>query len=114
MSNGVPGRTGRRLATAIAIVGLIAGACGSTPSPSQPAPAPTNLASSGPSAAVGHGPSATDECDPAGLIGCDQQAAFLSIPIVDSGLALTWSSQWAPGRTDRAGWDAGALGLGGW
>ncbi|HEY7969988.1 MAG TPA: RHS repeat-associated core domain-containing protein [Candidatus Limnocylindrales bacterium] len=115
MSNGMPGRAGRRLTTAVAIVGLIAGACGSSPSPSQPAPAPTNPAAApSPSASVGHGPVAIDECDPAGLIGCDQQAAFLSIPIVDTGLALTWSSQWAAGRTDRAGWDAGGLGLGGW
>ena len=114
MSNVTPGQSGRRrLATVAAVVGLVTAACGSTPSPSPTTPAPLAPTAS-PSNAAGHGPTAIDECDPAGLVGCDQQATFLSIPIVDTGLALTWSSQWAPGRTDRAGWDAGGLGLGGW
>jgi RHS repeat-associated protein len=55
-----------------------------------------------------------DECDPAGFVACNQQAAFLSIPIADTGLSLTYSSQWAPARTDRPNWSAGSLGLGGW
>jgi len=55
-----------------------------------------------------------DECDPAGYVPCNQQAAFLSIPISDTGLSLTYSSQWARGRTDRPAWNAGSLGLGGW
>jgi RHS repeat-associated protein len=55
-----------------------------------------------------------DECDPGGLVACNQQAAFLTIPIADTGVALTYSSQWAPGRKDRPGWDASPLGLGGW
>ena len=55
-----------------------------------------------------------DACDPAGYVACDQQAAFLSIPIADTGLSLSYSSQWAPARTDRPTWSAGSLGLGGW
>ncbi len=57
---------------------------------------------------------ALDACDPDGSVACDQQAAFLSIPIVDSDLSLTWSSQWASARRDRPAWDASPLGLGGW
>ncbi len=52
-------------------------------------------------------------CDAAGLVPCDQQSAVVTIPIPDSGLSLTYSSQWAPGRTDRPDWNAGSLGLGG-
>ncbi|MFZ0130059.1 MAG: RHS repeat-associated core domain-containing protein [Candidatus Dormiibacterota bacterium] len=55
-----------------------------------------------------------DECDPAAFVACNQQAAFLSIPIADTGLSLTYSSQWAPARTDRPNWSASSLGLGGW
>jgi hypothetical protein len=55
-----------------------------------------------------------EECDPTGLIACDQQAAVLSIPIADSGLELTYSSQWASARTGYSGWSAASLGLGGW
>jgi RHS repeat-associated protein len=47
-------------------------------------------------------------------VACNQQAVVLSIPIVDTGLALTYSSQWAAARTDRAGWNANSLGLAGW
>jgi len=54
-----------------------------------------------------------DECDPAGYVPCNQQAAFLSVPVADTGLSLTYSSQWAPGRSDRPDWDASKLGLGG-
>jgi RHS repeat-associated protein len=59
-------------------------------------------------------PTSLEECDPAGYVPCDQQAATLSIPIVDTNLALTYSSQWAVGRQDRPNWDADGLGLGGW
>jgi RHS repeat-associated protein len=55
-----------------------------------------------------------DECDPAGYVPCDQQAAVLSIPITDTNLALTYSSQWAAARQDRPDWNADSLGLGGW
>ncbi len=55
-----------------------------------------------------------DECDPGGYVPCNQQAAFLSVPIADTGLSLTYSSQWAPARSDRPDWTASKLGLGGW
>jgi RHS repeat-associated protein len=55
-----------------------------------------------------------DECEPGGLVPCNQQAAFLSVPVADTGLSLTYSSQWAPGRSGRPDWDASNLGLGGW
>ena len=104
------GLHGRRILAAYMVVSLAASACGtSVPSPSSVA-TPTVT----PTAAAGSGPTALDECDPGGNIACEQQAAFLSIPIADTGLALTWSSQWASGRTDRSGWGANALGLGGW
>jgi len=38
----------------------------------------------------------------------------LSIPIVNTNLVLTYSSQWAAGRQDRPNWNAGGIGLGGW
>ncbi len=95
----------------LACLAIVADGCGTTtPTPppvNDPAPTPTASQAAG-------GPGVLDACDPAGLVACDQQAAFISIPIADTGVALTWSSQWAPGRTDRAGWDASGLGLGGW
>ncbi|HEY7815605.1 MAG TPA: hypothetical protein VIC62_20340, partial [Nakamurella sp.] len=98
----------RRALTGLICATLVLSACGSpVPSPSSSAPTPS------PSAPAS-GPTALDECDPLGLIACQQQAAFISIPLSDTDLALTWSSQWAPGRTDRPGWDATSLGLGGW
>ena len=100
---------GSRHLVVCACLAILVGACGtntSTPSPATIlSPTPGQPSS---------GPSALDACDPAGLVACDQQAAFLSIPIADTGISLTWSSQWAPGRTDRPGWDASGLGLGGW
>ena len=39
---------------------------------------------------------------------------MLSIPIADTNLALTYSSQWATARQDRPNWNADSLGLGGW
>jgi len=99
----------RRLATSLSIVALLA-SCGTPPSPS---------ATTSPSAAPSPSPASAgvtplDACDPAGYVPCDQQAAVLSIPIVDTNLALTYSSQWAPGRQDRPNWNADSLGLGGW
>jgi RHS repeat-associated protein len=57
---------------------------------------------------------ALDACDPAGLVPCEQQAAYVSLPIADTGLMLTYSSQWAAGRQDRPDWGAQSLGLGDW
>ena len=55
------------------------------------------------------------ECDPGGYVPCNQQAAILSLPIVDTGLSLTYSSQWAAARPEGGpGWATSRLGLGGW
>ena len=86
-------------------------ACGTaTPTPAVGSPRPSPTAAGDQVA----GPTALEACDPAGFISCDQQAAFISIPIADSGLSLTWSSQWSPMRSDHPDWNADALGLGGW
>ena len=88
---------------AIVVLSLWRAACG------QPTPAPSTSSSSSPNAAsptpsgLAAGPSVLDQCDPAGLVPCEQQAAFLSIPIPDTGAALTWSSQWAAGRNRPIG-----------
>ena len=100
-----------KLATALCVVVLLA-ACNSTTPPSAPA-----FSSSAPSPSPAPARAAVtplDECDPAGYVPCDQQAAVLSIPIADTNLALTYSSQWAAGRQDRPNWNADSLGLGGW
>ncbi len=102
-------RRGSRSLVVLACLSIVAGACGTT------TPTPPRVSDPAPTASPAAGaPGVFDACDPAGLVACDQQAVFISIPIVDSGVALTWSSQWAPGRTGRAGWDANGLGLGGW
>jgi RHS repeat-associated protein len=54
------------------------------------------------------------ECDPGGYVPCSQQAASLSVPIADTGLSLTYSSQWAPARAGRPDWTPSTFGLGGW
>ena len=63
-----------------------------------------------------HGPPplALEECDPAGYIPCMQAEKFVSLPITDSNLFLTYSSRWTPGVSGQPGWDARSLGLGGW
>ena len=99
----------RRALAVLLCATVVATACGT----SLPSASPSSLPSPTPSPQAS-GPTALDECDPGGFIACNQQAAFISLPIADTGLSLTWSSQWAPGRTDRAGWDATPLGLGGW
>lgn len=57
---------------------------------------------------------ALEECDPAGYIGCIQPSAYLSLPITDTNLFLTYSSRWRPGKAKQPAWDAASLGLGGW
>ena len=59
-------------------------------------------------------PLTLEECDPANYIRCLQQDAFLSVPITDTNAFLTYSSRWVNRGTSQAGWDASALGLGGW
>ena len=87
--------------------------CNSTPLPSTQPSTPPSTSSPSPIASP-VAPTSLDECDPAGYVPCDQQAAVLSIPIVDTNLALTYSSQWAAGRLERPTWNADGLGLGGW
>lgn len=67
-------------------------------------------------ACVKHGkpPLTLEECDPAGFIPCVQAAGFVSLPIADSNLFLTYSSRWKPGVRGEPDWDARFLGLGGW
>jgi RHS repeat-associated protein len=57
---------------------------------------------------------ALEECDPAGYITCLQQNAFLSVPITDTNLFLTYSSRWGDHGSRRQSPDATSLGLGGW
>jgi RHS repeat-associated protein len=57
---------------------------------------------------------ALEQCDPAGYISCIQPTAFVSIPIADSNLLLTYSSRWGADRSGQRGVDFSPLGLGGW
>ncbi|HTW08321.1 MAG TPA: RHS repeat-associated core domain-containing protein [Acidimicrobiales bacterium] len=98
---------------AAAVLGLVLGAAGAliagggSASPAQVPAIPAIHAQTAASLLL-------DECDPGGYVACNQQAAFLSVPIADTGLSLTYSSQWAPARSDRPDWSASNLGLGGW
>jgi hypothetical protein len=58
----------------------------------------------------GNPPLALEECDPTGYIPCIQQNAFLSIPLTDTNLFLTYSSRWS---SKQAAWDTRPVGLGG-
>ncbi len=55
-----------------------------------------------------------EPCDPAGFVACIQQTAFLSVPVSDTSLSLTYSSEWKSGPSRPSIWDASSLGLGGW
>jgi RHS repeat-associated protein len=57
---------------------------------------------------------ALEACDLTGYVPCEHQAVLLTEPVVGTGVALTYSSEWAPGRKDRSNWDVAAEGLGGW
>jgi RHS repeat-associated protein len=59
-------------------------------------------------------PLTLEECDPAGYIGCIQPDAFLSIPISDTNLSLTYSSRWVNRKSTPGLWDTRPLWLGGW
>jgi RHS repeat-associated protein len=110
---------------------LVATGCGSpvipTPTPGPgPTGSPSTSATQTPVPSAGSTPTATpvarqpgpldlEECDPAGYMPCEHLAAIVSLTIAGTGAALTYSSEWAPGRADRpAAWDASPLGLGGW
>ena len=115
------GRSGR---AAVVVIAFLVVACGSNPAPSPVAspvaPSPSASiaappASPSPSpAAPAAGDLALEACDLTGTIPCEHQAVLLSEPVTGTGVALTYSSEWAPGRKDRPGWDVSAQGLGGW
>ena len=116
------GPAGRLLAkprTVLVVVALVVAACGPNPTPG-PTSSPTSLVSPAPSTSPAPSASPTadllalEACDLTGYVPCEHQAALLTEPVVGTGVALTYSSEWAPGRKDRSGWDASALGLGGW
>jgi RHS repeat-associated protein len=118
----------RLQAAAVVVIAFLVVACGSNPapspvassaapSPSTPVTAPPASPSSSPSAspeATATGDLALEACDLTGYVPCQHQAVLLSQPVAGTGVALTYSSEWAPGRKDRTGWDAAGLGLGGW
>jgi len=110
------------------MLAVVALACTSEPPPSPTvSPAPTAAATSTLSASPSpRGPPEPtpppkvvgslelEACDPAGELPCEPQSVFLSRAIVGTGVALSFSTEWAPGRLDRPEWDAATLGLGGW
>ena len=93
----------------VVVVALLVSACGPGPTPKPSAP-PVSPAPSAPTADL----LALEACDLTGYVPCEHQAVLLTQPIAGTGVALTYSSEWAPGRKDRHGWDASAEGLGGW
>ena len=100
-------------ASLVVIVAILLAACGPTPIPT-PSPS-TSPASPSPSpSAPAAGDLALEACDVTGYVPCEHQEVRLALPIAGTGAALTYSSEWAPGRKDRPGWDASAIGLGGW
>jgi RHS repeat-associated protein len=95
----------------VLLAALLLGACAPTPVPSPSTQPPS---ASPPTTGFTAASLALEACDLAADVPCEHQAATLELPIAGSGLALTYSSERAPGRTDRPPWDAGDLGLGGW
>lgn len=93
---------------------ILAVVMGCQPEPPKPSasPAAEPTSSSAPTKVVGD--LTLDACDPTGVMPCEQQAVVLIEPIAASGVALTYSTEWADGRIDRPTWNADALGLGGW
>ena len=84
----------------------------STPAGSPVAPPTPTAAPTPPPKNVGD--LALEMCDPEDLLPCEHQAALAYVPVMGSGVSLTYSSEWADGRLDRPQWSAAPLGLGGW
>ena len=59
-------------------------------------------------------PAAIAECDPAGYIRCIADAAWISVPVANTGLSLTYRSSPDGDSTGRAKSSAATLGIGGW
>jgi hypothetical protein len=93
------------------VLGLVLGGAGAFIAGGGPSSQPQALAASDAQTSANL---VLDECDLGGYVPCNQQAALLSVPIADTGLSLTYSSQWAPARSDRPDWTASSPGLGGW
>lgn len=85
------------------VVALLFAAC---------SPGPTGSPTTPPKQTVGQ--LALEACDLTGYVPCQNQAVLLTQPLAGTGVALTYSSEWAPGRKDRSGWDVASEGLGGW
>ena len=88
-----------------------------SPVPSGAAPSRAAVASAAPAPSAPAkvvGPLPLEACDLLGYVPCEQQATVLAIPLAGTGLALTYSTEWAPGRLDRPAWEATSLGLAGW
>ena len=104
-------RSSRRVAekslSSLVMLALLVAACGPGPTHS-----PASLPS--PSALPIADLLALEACDVTGYVPCEHQAALLTEPVSGTGVDLTYSSEWATGRKDRSGWDASAVGLGGW
>jgi RHS repeat-associated protein len=109
----------RAIVCGVAVAALVA-ACSPAPPPTAVATPSGSVPSSSPagpprsSAPATAGDLALEACDLTGYIPCEHQAVLLREPVTATGVALTYSSEWAPGRTDRKGWDATPIGLGGW
>src|SRR5688500_5449683 len=110
----------------LALLVVVVVGCGPQPPPTvSPSPGQTNLPSAAPTAEPSPsgrptpppkvvGDLALEQCDPEGLLPCENQAVVLFEPVAGSGVSLTYSTEWADGRIDRPTWNADALGLGGW
>src|SRR6185436_2275855 len=59
-------------------------------------------------------PATIAECDPAGYIRCISDAAWISIPVANTGLSLTYSSSRGVDSSGRTTSTATTFGIGGW
>ena len=104
-------RPGMGSRAAVVFAAFLLAACGPNPAPTPVVP-PASPATSASAPATGD--LALEACDVTGYVPCEHQATQLAVPVAGTGVTLTYSSEWAPGRKDRTGWDASAIGLGGW
>jgi len=90
-------------------VALVVAACGPG---SPPRRLPCRLAA--PSALATASLLTLESCDLTGYVPCEHSGRPPGRACRWHGVALTYSSEWAPGRKDRSNWDVAAEGLGGW
>ena len=103
-----------RVPVARALIAIVLAVAACSPEPPRPSASHSGPSSSPAAPAKVVGDLALEACDPSGVMPCEQQAVVLIEPIAASGVALTYSTEWADGRIDRPTWNADALGLGGW